>query len=452
MPLTALDGYAIVLAAVAAYGAILYALHRQGRLGPDKSLSLFGPALMMKTRRGISLLDRIGRFRRFWTIAANLGLVLAGAAMVLIIVVLALDAVVALRVPASAAPQVSEALGIPGLNPIIPIGYGIVALVVGIVLHELMHGVIARSQNIGVKSVGILWFVVPVGAFVEQDDASMTSATRRARGRVAAAGILANFGLTVLFFLLLSASVSSSVTPNASGVGVAYVLPGFPASNTSLQAGDIVTSVNGTAVSSNAQLFDVLANTSVNQSVALTFYSHSAGRSLTESVTLTSARSYTHDPADAKRAFLGLSPSFLTPAQIRGELANPAGSPYGTLSGVTYWVILPLAGLEPVQGSTMNYFHVTGPLAPLGPTGFWLLANLLFWLAWMNLLLGLSNALPLVPLDGGLLFRDFSAWAASRIKRGWDAARIESFSSRAVALSSACVILLLVWQFIAPHL
>ena len=100
----------------------------------------------------------------------------------------------------------------------------------------------------------------------------------------------------------------------------------------------------------------------------------------------------------------------------------------------------------------MSYFHLTGPLAGLGASGFWLVANLLFWLAWMNLLLGLSNALPLVPLDGGLLFRDFTGWIASRVKRGWDAARVDAFSARAVALSSVLVVFLLVWQFIAPHL
>ncbi len=452
MALTTFDGYLIALAAVAVYGVVVYGLYRRGQIGPDRPLTLFGPALMIKTRRGISWLDRIGRFRRFWTVAADLGIILAGVAMALIIIVLGLDAVIASQIPASAAPQVSEALGIPGLNPIIPLGYGIVALVVGIVLHELMHGVIARSQRIGVKSVGILWCVVPVGAFVEQNDDEMFASNRRARSRVAAAGVLANFALTVAFFVVLSAVVSSSVAPNATGVGVAYVLPGFPASNASLSSGDIITSLNNTPVPTRAALSGALANLSVNETVPMTFYSDAQGGLVTKSVTVTTLRSYTHNAADSKYAFLGVSETFLTPAQLQGELSNPAGSPYGPLAGVTYWVVLPLAGLEPIQGSTMSYFHLTGPLAALGPTGFWIVANLLFWLAWMNLLLGLSNALPLVPLDGGLLFRDFSGWLASRLRKGWDAARIDAFSGRAVAVSSALVVFLLIWQFIAPHL
>ena len=91
--------------------------------------------------------------------------------------------------------------------------------------------------------------------------------------------MLANFALTVVFFLLLSGTVSSSVAPNATGVGVAYVLPGFPASNTTLSAGDIITSINGTPVPTANALHYALANTSVNQTVALSFYSTSACRS-----------------------------------------------------------------------------------------------------------------------------------------------------------------------------
>jgi len=139
------------------------ALYRRGLIGPDKSFTLFaGFILMIKTQRGKGFLDRVGRFTRFWSWVGDAGVVLAAAAMVTIVAVLALDASVALREPASAAPTAQEALGIPGINPFIPIGYGLVALIIGVVLHEMMHGVIARSQKIGVKSIGILWLVIPV--------------------------------------------------------------------------------------------------------------------------------------------------------------------------------------------------------------------------------------------------------------------------------------------------
>ena len=109
-------------------------------------------------------------------------------------------------------------------------------------------------------------------------------------------------------------------------------------------------------------------------------------------------------------------------------------------------------GIEPVAGSTTGFFHVSGPFAAGGSDTFWVEANILYWLAWMNLLLGLSNALPLVPLDGGLLFRDFAASIAARWHRAWDAARLDAFGTRAVAYSSVIVLVLLLWQFVVPRL
>jgi membrane-associated protease RseP (regulator of RpoE activity) len=113
---------------------------------------------------------------------------------------------------------------------------------------------------------------------------------------------------------------------------------------------------------------------------------------------------------------------------------------------------LPLATLEPVSGATTQFYHLTGPLAGADPATFWVVANILYWLAWMNLLLGMSNALPLVPLDGGLLFRDFAASIAARFRRGWTSAQLDGFGGKAVTASSLVVLLLLVWQFVVPRL
>ncbi|HTW55676.1 MAG TPA: site-2 protease family protein [Thermoplasmata archaeon] len=438
-------GYELALLAVVLYAGVVYALWRTGHIGADRTFSFLGPALMVRTRRGRSMLDRWGRFVRFWTAASDLGIALAIAAMGVILALLLFGAVASLRVPSSEAPSPATALGIPGINPIIPLGYGLVALIVGIVLHELSHGVVARSQKIGVKSLGILWCVIPVGAFVEQDDAEMLAAPRRQRDRVAAAGVLANFVLTIVFFVALSAVVASSVHPAAAGVGVAYVESNTPAANASIAAGDIIVAVNGTNTSTVSAFETALEATHPNETVLVVYHSTS-GATVTASVTLAKS------PTVATRGFLGVAVDELTPAEIRQILVWPGGSSYGPFEGAVYWLVLPLATLEPVAGSTTHYFVLSGPLAGLGTGGFWVFANLLYWLAWMNLLLGLSNALPLVPLDGGLLFRDFMASIAARWRKTWSAERLDAFGTRAVAVSSMVVLVLLVWQFVVPHL
>ena len=450
--MSSLDGWTIALVLVVAYVAVVLLLYKFKRIGSDRAISLYGPALMLKTKRGREALDRIGRSRRFWTIAADVGITLAALAMATIMVVLILDAIVALQVPASAAPSPQEALGIPGINPIIPVGYGLIALVLGVVLHEFAHGIVARSQGIGVKSLGILWLVIPIGAFVEQDDEDMTKASRRRRDRVAAAGILANFVIAVVCFSVLATVVATSVQPNADGVGIGYVVPGTPAANASLVAGDIITAVNGTPTTTNAELLSLLAKAHPNQTVVITLYSAPDHRLLNESVTLTSLATYTHSAADSGKGFLGVSPMFFTPAQFKTLLVFPPASSNGVLLGLTDWIVLPLTGLEPVSGPVPSFYHLTGPFAGADPGSFWIGINILYWMAWMNVLLGMSNALPLFPLDGGLLFRDFAASTVARFRRSWDSARLDAFGARAAAVASIAVVFLLVWQFVAPRL
>lgn len=441
-----LNGWVIAGLVVLAYAVIVYLLWRAGWIGRDRTLSMFGPALMIKTKKGRDFIDRVGQRRRFWSAAGDLAIVLAAVAMVAMVVLLLIDAVLSFRVSAGQAPSVQEALGIPGINPIIPIGYGIAALVVGVVLHELFHGFVARSQNIGVKTLGVLWCVVPIGAFVEQDEQDMEKADRRRRDRVAAAGVLANFVLALIFFIALSAIIASSIAPNANGVGVVGVVGGYPAQNATIAAGDIITSVNGTATPDYTSLVNALNATHPFQVVPVTFYSSSRGGVVATTLTLTSA------PNDPTKAYMGVSISYLSPSQLQATLVNPFSSTSSPLTGAVNWLVLPIAGLEPISGAPQQFFHFTGPLASTDAGWNWIGLNLLYWFAWMNFLLGASNALPLIPLDGGLLVRDFMSSIAARVKKGWDAVQLDRFGSSAAVFSSILIVVLILWQFVVPRL
>ena len=62
---------------------------------------------------------------------------------------------------------------------------------------------------------------------------------------------------------------------------------------------------------------------------------------------------------------------------------------------------LPFEGLSPVPSGVAALFSV-----PFSPLVFWGVLNTLYWLFWLNFLLGITNALPFVVLDGGQFFRD----------------------------------------------
>ena len=79
-------------------------------------------------------------------------------------------------------------------------------------------------------------------------------------------------------FVLVSAIVAGSVVPNANGVGVVQIFPNSPARMLALAAGDIITELNGTATTTNAQLSSVLSGAHPGQTVPSAYYSSSRGR------------------------------------------------------------------------------------------------------------------------------------------------------------------------------
>ena len=59
---------------------------------------------------------------------------------------------------------------IPGVNEFIPFTWGVIALIVTLVVHEFSHAILCRVEGIRVKSMGILYALVPIGGFAEPDD------------------------------------------------------------------------------------------------------------------------------------------------------------------------------------------------------------------------------------------------------------------------------------------
>ena len=70
---------------------------------------------------------------------------------------------------------------------------------------------------------------------------------------------------------------------------------------------------------------------------------------------------------------------------------------------------LPIFGLEgynPIVSPFVESYTIEGPLGALPTSVFWIIVNILYWVAWLNLMVGIFNILPMMPLDGGFLFND----------------------------------------------
>ncbi|WP_049934806.1 site-2 protease family protein [Haloplanus natans] len=113
-------------------------------------------------------------------------------------------------------------------------------------------------------------------------------------------------------------------------------------------------------------------------------------------------------------------------------------------------LVLPLAsvvlGIPNFPGftpSVTNFFVVEGPLAPLGD-GVFVLANTLFWAAWVNLQLGLFNCIPGYPLDGGRILRMGAESVVSRLPVS-DPARLVRTITTSIGLTMLASLVLMIF-------
>src|SRR3989454_10696978 len=241
---SALDFLAF-LGVVAAWTAALYVLDRRGILA-KWNLVPAGPFLMVKTKRGRNCVDRASRFRRSWAVFGDLSIVIVGLTMGGITALLIWEAMLIRNIPPERAPSPETLLGIPGLNPIIPLGYGIFALAIAVGIHEFMHGILARVSKVKIESLGILLCILPIGSFVEPAEAELTALPRRERARIYSVGAGINLLLAFLFGVLF-AMMMFAVQPAAPGVGVlAFTTEQAPAKAAGIPPGGITTYVNAT--------------------------------------------------------------------------------------------------------------------------------------------------------------------------------------------------------------
>jgi len=128
---------------------------------------------------------------------------------------------------------------IPGIN--LPLIEGIAALAVVLIVHEGMHGIVARMHGFPLKSAGLVFFgFLPFGAFVDIDEKKMFKGNRQAQNAVFVAGTTANF-LTALAFVLLFFAFASATQPmRLDGV--------YVESGSIIPHGALVQSINGTPI------------------------------------------------------------------------------------------------------------------------------------------------------------------------------------------------------------
>jgi membrane-associated protease RseP (regulator of RpoE activity) len=228
--------------------------------------------LLYRTTRFNSFIDRISAISpRAWRTIWNLGIVLGVGSMVYIFYELAWN-LLNLFYRTEQAVSIQPIVPLPGFVSFQTFPYLVLALSVVVASHEISHGIASLADHVPLKSAGLFFAHVIMGGFVEPDEEKLNQAKNATKLRIFAAGSSTNIILGIFCIVLLSnfpATIAPFYTINASGVQIGSVPQNLPASSSGLQAGDIVTSINGTRISSIDNLRTYMSKVSPGQVIVI---------------------------------------------------------------------------------------------------------------------------------------------------------------------------------------
>jgi membrane-associated protease RseP (regulator of RpoE activity) len=384
----------IVLFLIALYG-IIAGYIRWRRVWEDR-ITFYGPIMMIKSTR-IGFFDLFIRFRSFLRLysSAGVAVVVLISVLITIMLFLSLQYTLIIRPPPTGIYEPQNILLLPGINEYIPSTFAVwFAFILTIAVHEFGHGILCRVEGIAVKSIGVILAVIPIGFFVEPDEQQLEETRGVPKVRMFGAGITNNLvvGFASFFLMLL---VFSAAVPVADPI-IHGVYQGYPAEIAGIPPNSVIRAINGQEVSTTEDVSRILNSSQPGDQVSLRIEHEGSSREY--SLTLSEWPNGT-DPSRTS-GFMGV---YYYPAeavsQMSGSLASPVGLlqfiaiPFDMSAGGRYLRVLAFDSVE------ANYFSVPFPQ-------FWGLVHLLFWSAWININVGIFNAIPMVPLDGGYIMKE----------------------------------------------
>ncbi|MFW3146746.1 MAG: site-2 protease family protein [Thermoplasmatota archaeon] len=554
-----ITGLGIILAFLIWLDVILL-LDKLGILKKYNMSRIWFFALMWRTKKGRGLIEKISSAKKFWIGAANFGFILFFTGMLLMFTMIALSAIITITSPLVQPVGAKEVLVLPGINPYVPFIYGIIGLIVAVVAHELSHGIIARAEGFKVKSLGLLFILIPVGAFMEPDEEEVERGPRKSRMRMFTAGPMSNFILAFLFIGIFSWGFMGSLEaqdnpviitdlaedstlhlaldenpkaiysigeieihsyndlyeieglepgnwtyaelrlngdrvylPIQAGIVVSSVGDDTPAFEAGIREGSILYSLDGELLY-NSELFqDLMKETVPDQFVNLTVLEPiflpdnrtidlrvKAPEYLMDQLdtpigieypeyVLRSYQIRLSDKYDAiplsqfkNKGYIGIASSYLGIAGLGSEefldsIAHPLSSGDGfrekflNVLYITFRLPLELS-IMPFHDPLTEIYQVKGPLSALPDGVFWFLANTVFYIFWINILLGLFNALPMIPLDGGFVFRDAMVLILRRFFKDKKEEKLEAWAKKISKYASYTVLILILTSLFFPWL
>ena len=350
------------------------------------------PLLTIRTKIFSGVFDRLGSLRTSRLIG-SIALIIVPIVAAIGLYLLCSSLIALLWTPGvgEAVSEINPAsyLLLPGINPLLPIVYGWLAIICAIAVHEGAHGIIARNRGLNVKSSGLLFFlIIPIGAFVDVDEDEIAKAKAKDSLRIMAAGVAGNVVVAVVCLLALLV-ILNGLTPVVTGVYVSTVVEGMPAEVAGLLPEDVFVSINDVPIANFDELQAFLNSTSVGDTIQVT-----VARGTDWQEQYSTSLTLTESTETAGKAVMGILVGNLATEERLTFYRNP------TLESLSIYLVPPALrpSLVPFSDPLIPFYtHELG-------TQWHVYANIFFWLWFVNINVAVFNALPIYPLDGGRIF------------------------------------------------
>jgi membrane-associated protease RseP (regulator of RpoE activity) len=226
-----------------------------------------------------------------------------------------------------------------------------------------------------------------------------------------------------------------AVPSDAPLIKAVYV--GYPAANASILPNSVITEIDGTHIGTRSDVSSILDRTKPGDTITLEV--EAAGHLSTHALTL---GAWPDIPGNQSSGFMGIS---YYPGDSVRTIFDSFASPFGLFMVMAvplevilhpesfgFFIILLNDTVDTVAWST-PFPH------------YWFLVQVFFWCAWFNLMVALCNALPMIPLDGGYIFREGTEKLLQRFG-------MQKYTGHIVTVTSVIIIFVLVLVFSLPRI